>query len=784
MINDLFRTYKKIIILLLLLLCSVVFWFYGCRHQQRGQKIVVEWDKKALEGTNGYCYKFKTENCTGSVVFGVAGYVARDKEMPVTLKIRSTDKSFAGVMKVTLPGENGKGIAYQSAIRCQRSEEQTITLNVPQLGNPSVICFEIKDSFGVTQLSENVSFSDKKNKEEESSGQSESLIGVLSSQSRQLSYLNSIEVGEESEEDIRMITFSRKSFPQSVEAFQGLDGIIIDSFDTGQLSKEQKRALRKWVKKSGGKLLLTGGSQQEGSKDSLEGIGKNFGIVQEGVEVSTLPDLEGEESGQELSILMSTLEFSKKYTWNSYKNLNPAIAYTAVVGAGRVSVLRFSLSNISYLQWSGRDKMTSTVMTHFLEKDNEMESSDTSLWYVKKSLYAFMKSQLPNTFYYGVFFICYILMLVMIAYYYLRKIKKREYIWIVVPVLAICFTAGMLVRSRGMTGNNDSAFSALRVRDSEKQQETIYFLYQTNEGEEASVNLLPSVTSVVPVDYNYRTIIGKNVKTSGEDVTINNTKKGFDIAFEESVPGSSRVLKLSGDVGDHSEKEVFRQNLTGTYTAFSGDITNISANNFSRVILMRDNQYVILKNIKAGQQVSVSESMVKCWNRYDEENTVFGTDNENTVTGNLMEYLQQTYMNTEKSQNELLIVGITNENDFKLFSDKNVLKNHVTMIVNHFPIKEKNTSEKILNINISCLEQKEEGLAIEEDTLDEKKTEATYIFERKEEIQALVRNKDNLPARFMPIITVQKRKTGFLLLQVSACMQEALEPVTYQIPVK
>ena len=381
-------------------------------------------------------------------------------------------------------------------------------------------------------------------------------------------------------------------------------------------------------------------------------------------------------------------------------------------------------------------------------------------------------------------------MIVMIAYYYLRKIKKREYIWIVVPVLAICFTAGMLVRSRGMTGNNDSAFSALRVRDSEKQQETIYFLYQTNEGEEASVNLLPSVTSVVPVDYNYRTITGKNIKTSGEDVTINNTKKGFDIAFEESVPGSSRVLKLSGDVGDHSEKEVFRQNLTGTYTAFSGDITNISANNFSRVILMRDNQYVILKNIKAGQQVSVSESMVKCWNRYNEENTVFGTDNENTVTGNLMEYIQQTYMNTEKSQNELLIVGITNENDFKLFSDKNVLKNHVTMIVNHFPIKEKNTGEKILNINISCLEQKEEGLAIEEDTLDEKKTEATYIFDRKEEIQALVRNKDNFTGKIYAYNYRTKKKDRIFTSAGECLYEEALKPylsdsgemmITYQL---
>ena len=745
MINDLFRTYKKIIILLLLLLCSVVFWFYGCRHQQRGQKIVVEWDKKALEGTNGYCYKFKTENCTGSVVFGVAGYVARDKEMPVTLKIRSTDKSFAGVMKVTLPGENGKGIAYQSAIRCQRSEEQTITLNVPQLGNPSVICFEIKDSFGVTQLSENVSFSDKKNKEEESSGQSESLIGVLSSQSRQLSYLNSIEVGEESEEDIRMITFSRKSFPQSVEAFQGLDGIIIDSFDTGQLSKEQKRALRKWVKKSGGKLLLTGGSQQEGSKDSLEGIGKNFGIVQEGVEVSTLPDLEGEESGQELSILMSTLEFSKKYTWNSYKNLNPAIAYTAVVGAGRVSVLRFSLSNISYLQWSGRDKMTSTVMTHFLEKDNEMESSDTSLWYVKKALYAFMKSQLPNTFFYGVFFIFYILLMVTIAYYYLCKIKKREYIWIIVPVLALVFTVGLFIRSRGMKSSGDSYFSALRVTDSEKEQENIYFLYQNDEGVEGNVNFLSTITSVIPMDYNYRTIVGKNIKTSGEDITINNTQKGFDVAFEESVPGTSRILKLSGNTKSASEKEVFTQDIFTTYTSFYGNITNTSSNNFSRVILIRGNQYAILKSVKAGEKASVSKDMVKCWNHFDEENSAFGTENENTVTGNIMEYLQQTYMNTQKSKEELLVVGITSENDFKLFSDDNVLKNHVTVMINHFTLEEE-TGEHILNINMSCLKQEGEGLAIEEDTLEDNKTEVSYVFD-KEEIEALARNKDNFTGK-------------------------------------
>ena len=510
--------------------------------------------------------------------------------------------------------------------------------------------------------------------------------------------------------------------------------------------------------KAGGRLLIAGGQQE----DSIEGIGRCFGITQESVGVSGIHYLNEDNSMQEILLLMSNLTFSEKYKWEGYGNFDPEIGYTASVGNGKVSVVRFSFANKAFLQWNMRDQAVCTVLTHFLEKDKTTESSDTSLWYVKKALYAFMKSQLPNTFYYGVFFIFYILLIVMIAYYYLRKIKKREYIWIVVPVLALFFTVIVLVRSRGMSGNTDSSFSALRVQDNQKEQETIYFLYQSNEGEEGNVNLLPSVKSVVPMDYNYRTITGKNVKTSGDDFTINNTRKGFDIAFEDSVPGSSQILKLTGDMENSSPKEVFSQNLSTTYTAFSGDIRNISDNNFSRVILIRENQYVILKNIKAGQKATVSEDMVKSWNHFDEENSVFGTENENTVTGNIMEYIQQTYMNMDKSQQELLIVGITNENDFKLFSDKNVLKNHVTVMVNHFDLKEENAGEKILNINTSCLGQKEENSSIEEDTLEEKKTEVTYVFDRRQDIEALVRNRDDFTGKIYAYNYQTKQKDRIL----------------------
>ena len=741
MINDLFRTYKKIILLLLVLLCSVVFWFYGCRHQQRSQSEVVEWNKKTIKGTNGYCYKFKTKNCVGTVTFGAVGYVARDKEMPVTLNI-SSKKDFTGVMKITLPGENGRGIAYQSAVKCKAGKQQKIILNVPQLGNPSAICFEILDSFGVTELSEDVSFSDKKDQNTDLE-QAENIIGVLSSQSKELSYLNNIKIGEEEkEESLKIVCYSKNSFPESAKEFQGLDGMIIDAFQTNKLSKKQRSALKSWVKE-GGRLLLAGGSQQQ---NSFGKIGKAFGITQDSVEISELYFSEENNSVQELPLLLSNLTFSKKYEWNTYGNFEPEIGYTAAIASGKVSVLRFSLTNTAFLQWNNRDKAANEILTHLLEKDETTESSDTSLWYVKKALYAFMKSQLPNTFYYGVFFIFYILLMVTIAYYYLRRIKKREYIWIVVPVLALLFTVGLIVRSRGMTGSNDSAFSALRVIDSEKEQENIYFLYQNEEGEAGNVNLIPSITSVVPMDYNYRTIAGKNIKTSGEDVTINNTQKGFDVAFEESVPGTSRILKLSGNTKNVSEKEVFKQNIFMKYTSFYGNITNISSNNFSRVILIRGNQYAIIKSVKAGEKVSVSTDMVRCWNRFDEENSAFGIENENTVTGNIMEYLQQTYMNRQQAKEELLIVGITNENDFKLFSDNNILKNHVTVMINHFNLQE-NTGEQIFNINGDCLEQKGEDLAIEEDTLEENKTEVTYIFDKPEEIEALVRNRDNFTGK-------------------------------------
>lgn len=507
MVNDLFRTYKKIIVLVLLLLCAVVFWFYGCRGQGV-KKTSVAWEETSSESENAKSYRLETESLKGTVVFGGEGELAEDATIPVTLQVSCKVAAFVGTMKITLPGDNGKGIAWQSAIKCTKNKPVTVTLDVPQLANPSAFCFEILDSFGAAQLTENLSLY--------------------------------TEVVYDSEADVGM---------------------------TGNLSSETEE-----------------GTTEDGDS----------------------------------------------------------------------------------------------------EADSE-EDSEMSLWYVKQTLYAFQNSQLPNTFYYGIFFIVYLLVVAGIAYYYLRRRKKREYIWFVVPALAFVFTAGLFVRTWGMAENADGTFSALRIADTEREGETIYLLHQSEEGENQNVKLLPKITALAPLDYSYSVLVNvnENVKPSEEDYTINDTKKGFDVDFEEAAPGSANFLRLKSDQKETKEN-AFSQNVTPSADGFVGTVKNLSGNRFSKVILVWGEHYVLLDAMAANASADVSKAHVYSLSDEEEGYIVFLSDSR--LLDNVMAYIQQAYMLDDADASELKIIGITEETDFSVFSDKNKLENHVSVVVNHFAL--------------------------------------------------------------------------------------------------
>ena len=773
MLNDLFRTYKKIIFFVLILLCGIIFWFFGCHRQNNNAVSTEKWEREALSESGGFGYRFQTEDLEGKVIFGTRGYLAKDKTMPVTVSMKCQEDSFTGVIKITLPGEEGGGVAYQSAISCDKGITRKVRMEIPHLGNVSFFSFQVLDQFGTARLSQMV----YPIQEDENHYDETIYLGVLSDQYEKLKYLDGqeLDLGDDTA-FLKLICFTGQNFPVKKQGLQALSGILIDSFDTYDLSQTQLECLEQWLQEGGSLILGTG----EDAQKVLSGIHKLLGVKAGAVEEIKFSFSDSLSSAGSLTMMHCNLKIKEEKLWASNNKSFPTGLYHRQYGKGNVSLMSFSLLDSVLNQWTGRDKVTKELFQDCLENNwNRTFSNETSLWYVKKALYAFMNEQMPNTFYYGVYFICYLLVLGVVAYYFLRRIKKREYIWWVVPMIALVFTIGVLIRSRGVGGDSGREFSAIRVYDPQVAKDDIYFLYQNNEGEGCSVDIVPEVKAVEPLDYSYRMDErdATSVKGINENFTINNTQKGFDIVFGETVPGASQVLKYSIDsTGVNQTDTCFYPTITGNYTSFQGDIINTSEYHFDKLVLVRGNQYKIIDDVSSGETVRVEEQEVKFWTGFDDENVVFGDGDETTAIGNLMEYLQQKYINGEGDLNTLLAIGITDENDFSLFADEHKLENQLTVFVNRFALNPVEDAECIVDMNHSCLDEESQEELLRYDILDKNETKVVYTFDSGKVVWGMFRNRDSFQGNIYAY-NYETRENDLILNEENEYMNcESLEP--------
>lgn len=737
MLNDLFRMYKKIIILIVIVLCAIIFWFYGCHRQQQGGESSQVWEKTEQSETGGYGYHFEADGLTGDVVFGTKGYLVENRTLPVRVNITSQKEDFTGTLKITLPGADGDGISYQVAVDCQKGVPGQVEMEVPFLGNASYFYFEILDSFGTAAFSGKVLTGEENAVETVAR---DVYIGVLSDQYSSLEYLDGLTLEVENQPfTLQLVQFAAQEFPTRADELSSLSGILIDAFDTSVLSAQQFDCLKSWVT-DGGSLFV--GTGTEAAK-VLPGLEKLLGIKAGDVgEVLYAFSSEMSRAGS-ARLYSASLLFSEEEAWESLSFSSPGCIYRRDYGEGSLTVSACSLTDNTFRQWTGREDVLWQIFHEELEKEiGGTWVNDTSLWYAKTALYAFMSGRRPNTFYYGVFFIVYLGVLGFFAYYLLRKIKKREYIWGVVPVVAVIFTVSLAFRSEGSSGETGQSFSALRINDAVVGQDDYYLLYQDNEGTETSVDLVSSIENVEPVDYDYRIQDADEFSTRNitENYTVNNTRNGFDIAFEESIPGTSYILKCSGGSAHMDDSSCFVTQIQTEPSYFKGNVKNISDWHFDKVLLIRGRQYAVLEDVDPGETASVDESGVRFWTEY--QDGLPSDENESASAENSMvEYLKQRYMLVNEDQDTLLVIGITDDNDFKLLSGDKTISNSLSAFVNRFPLPEEDDSSCIININRYLDEENAES-SLRYGLLEKNETKAVYSFDTTKLLWGLFRNRD------------------------------------------
>ena len=777
MLNELFRTYKKIIFAALILMCSIVFWFFGCHRKQPGESGTVSWEKTPFE-QGGYGYSYQIDDLSGTVVYGVKGYTVKDQDIPVNVNMTSAGGDFSGLVKIIVPGSNGGGIAYQSAIQCLKGEESSVELSIPQLGNASYFCFEILDQYGTTLLSKMEIPAYSEWIDPESQAGMQICMGLLSDQHERLSSLDETQIETDSDMvRFRMINLDSSGFPTGRDALNMLSGILVDDFSIRTLDTASLNALKSWLR-NGGRLIVATG---EYGKKNLSGLEKELGLSPGEVETERIYFNPASGFTGELGLYLNSLTFNNNAGWNMTNWSEPASLYERSYGKGTVYALRFSFTDESILQWNRLDEMTQSLYRHvFATMIEGNADAESGLWSMELALNSFNHSQAPNAFYYGLFFLIYLLTLIFLAYFVLSRMKKREYIWGVVPVVAVLFTLCIIFRSRGTPSQAQSSFSSIRIVDDANLKNDIYFLYQNAEGESMDMNFISTVDQVVPVDFDYaqESTDYTQLAMIQEEYRISNTIKGYDISFSEATPGTVRMLKMTENKSmNYGEKtRVFSADIHSDHTTFSGEITNLSRKDFDKVVVIRGNQYWSSSAMKGGSGLTISKEEIRTWSPADDE-YVLTQDEDDSVTQDVLSYVLYRYMKNNNDPGDLIIIGVTLDDNYQLFRTRDAsVGNQVSVYANHIDLDLPEKMDCRMDINREFLESDITYDDLLTRVSEEEKVEVEYRFDPNRLVWTMARSQDDFLGKIYAYNYQTKEKDVIFRKPGQVMTLEELEP--------
>lgn len=611
--------------------------------------------------------KEKKENTDFKVAmeYGIDGFAVYDNPAVVKVKVESRN-NFAGSLRIISVVDSGqKTAAYGEEITLAAGEAKTFTFIPSCLGNSGEIKIELLDE------KENLLYSESRQLTLFSMGDSVT-VGILSDDYSALNYFDGIAMniaGNQGLPVVRTLELTKDSMPADSGALSVLNYIILDNFDTASLSDGQYTALKEWVN-SGGVLILALGSNYQNvlhcfTDDFITGtLGKvekkniGWGLLEPGnteesEEGNTAEedvtaggeqvqpeesagesdqvgsDTTGEEDNQpeeddkiirqhaDSQTLVSNVdcvEFSFSDAMEMPGFSEDKTAYQKRIGAGRAVVLSYALGMEPVASCAvNRDmakllleKSAVEAMTERLNGIGNM----SEMWYSGINLAkAADENKKPSALLYGGILLIYVIFAGPILYLILKALKKREKIWIAVPVTALVFTGiiyltGFIYRVRIPLVNT---FSLISLEDG-YQEEEIYTNVTCPRAQKYNIKIKEGYTG-----FRNNNFQGYSYSPFG----MEKSNKQFDYMISKTGDGTELTLNNSETFEDtafavkrNSENEIgaIDCNLQCYTTGFEGTITNNTNYDLTGVVVTFEKYFYQAGDMKKGEQITIDTS--------------------------------------------------------------------------------------------------------------------------------------------------------------------------------
>lgn len=537
-----------------------------------------------------------------SIDEGFGGMVKRGEGFPVKITAENSGDDFSGTLLISFfPSHNTSG-TIPVQIEVPAGETRTFSVNVPGMTDSHSYNYQNAQQIhlykGNWQAGNKVGYKGDQAIKPKYVDNGRKLVGVLSENYDRLKELRSLP-----SINITMIEIAADEIPKQALGLESLDYLIIDEFAISQLDDQQQTAIEAWVKNGG--VLVAGAAPN---------AGQAYGLLYE-----TLPlqlDQENRASADFLTVRSNTeksfneLQFFTGSVKPEAEVLAKSGELPAAVklayGNGVILQTAFSLGDEPISAWKGyrdwfdgflKNGDSAVMMTNNPYGDDYY----AQMYWNFAEANEFFKAANYSIITLVTLLAVYIILVVPVLYFLLRKWDKREHTWWIIPAVSVLMAAGIF----GL-GAKD------RISGPQLNQIGAYLLMNDQlTGVQAST-LMSNTSGTYSLSY-----------PSGEFSPVSSSMNSstFDplrgTIFEEKVKRSEAIFPkveywaVRTIYGKASKANAgsFETNLTMKNGRLTGTIVNQFDYDFEEVFIWSGNAQIKLGALKKGEKLSVDQEV-------------------------------------------------------------------------------------------------------------------------------------------------------------------------------
>ncbi|RBW67680.1 hypothetical protein [Bacillus taeanensis] len=399
---------------------------------------------------------------------GLKGKAQYQRGFPVQLTITNNGEDFAGDLAVTIPKSYGSVGNMIIPIDIASGTTKTISFSIPsierdflqsQSNNQNVEMFHLYE--GSWKDGKEVTIDSKLDLLPNYLPEDRLVLGVLSTNPDSLNYLKlSSHLGNSPE----LIQLDQEDLPKQSTGFEVLDVLVVHDYSIASLDQDVQQALMKWIEEGG--RLVVGDTPNLSSKlgELANYLPVNVTETKPLTSFTTLEQL-GQEpfGGAALEAAFGELQEGAEVLFS--ENDLPLIS-SLPVGEGAVTQIGYDLGSSKIIDWKGNKALWNTLFAsiitagaqdpkaqHMYEDFSQQLSDITSMF---QSLANIPLSVLV------LLFVLYIVVVGILLYFVLKRFDKREWSWIIIPVIAILSSVSLyMVGAKDRIGQIQTSTSAV-----------------------------------------------------------------------------------------------------------------------------------------------------------------------------------------------------------------------------------------------------------------------------------------------------------------------------------